>query len=198
MSMTKVVLVVGCLLLTTASAQDSAGNRQRRREAAERWRRIQAAHRQRERMRTNETLSLAVSPTLKKYAEGASLPVTLTFRNTGKKRMSFELPHRVSHDPPGYIQARVRDEGGAVLTENRTLEDGWWTVWVMSSDSMGEIEKEDLVTLNPGEEYAHTFDLRRLLAGCDRLPDGLKAGPYRVQLSYGKVLSNEFELGIGD
>ena len=195
--MTKAV-VVTCLLLTAVSAQDAAGNRHRRREAAQRRQRMQAANRERRRMESRETLSLAASPALKRYAEGAPLPVTLTFRNTGKKRMTFELPHKESHDPPGYIQARVRGEGGVVLTENRTLEDGWWTVWVMSSDIMGEIEKEDLVTLKPGEEYAHTLDLGRLLAGCDRLPDGLLAGAYRVQLSYGKVLSNEFELGIGD
>lgn len=149
-------------------------------------------------MNARETLSLAASPASKKYAEGAPLPVTLTFKNTGKKRMTFELPHNKSHDTPGYIQARVWGEGGVVLTENRTLEDGWRTVLVMSSDTMGEIEKEDLVTLKPGEEYARTLDLGLLLAGCDRLPDGLKAGAYRVQFSYGKVLSNEFEFGIGD
>lgn len=157
-----------------------------------------AANRERSRMLARETLSLAAAPSLKKYAEGASLPVTLTFRNTGKRRMTFELPNRVSHDLPGYIQARVRGEGGVVLTQNRTLEDGWWTVWVTSSGIMGEIEKEDLVTLKPGEEYAHALDLRALLAGCDGLPDGLKAGAYRVQFSFGKVLSNEVEISIGN
>lgn len=190
--------VVTCLLLTAVSAQDAAGNRQRRRELTQRVRRMQAASRERQRMNARETLSLAAAPASKKYAEGAPLPVTLTFRNTGRKRMTFELPHRVSHDPPGYIQARVWGEGGALLTENRTLGDGWWTVWVMSSSMMGEIEKEDLVTLKPGEEYAHTLNLRALLAGCDGLRDGLKAGAYRVQFSYGKVLSNEVEFGIGN
>ncbi|HEX8337262.1 MAG TPA: hypothetical protein VF621_11075 [Pyrinomonadaceae bacterium] len=149
-------------------------------------------------MNARETLSLAASPASERYAEGAPLPVTLTFRNTGPKRMTFELPHKESHGTPGYIQARVWGEGGALLTENGTLKDGWWTVWVMSSSMMGEIKKEDLVTLKPGEEYALALDLRRLLAGCDRLPDGLKAGRYRVQFSYGKVLSNEFELGVGN
>lgn len=181
-------VVATCLLLTAASAQDAGRD----------WRRTQAANRERRRMNARATLSLTASAALKRYAAGAPLSVTLTFKNTGQKRMTFELPHKESHDTPGYVQARVRGEGGAVLTENRTLEDGWWTVWVMSSDTMGEIKKEDLVTLKPGEEYARTLDLRLLLAGCDRLPDGLKAGTYRVQFSYGKVLSNEVEFGIGD
>lgn len=194
--MTKTVVVTG-LLLTTVSAQDAARNRQRRREVAQRWERMQAANRQRQRMNARETLSLAAAPAPGRYAEGAPLPVTLTFKNTGKKRMTFELINR-STDPPGYIQARVRGEGGALLTQNSTLEDGWWTVWVMSSGIMGGIEKEDLITLKPGEEYAHTLNLRALLVGCDRLPDGLKAGTYRVQFSYGKVLSNEVEISIGN
>jgi hypothetical protein len=184
--MTQLVAVT-CLLLATVSAED----------ASQRARKMVEASRQRERLRSRETLSLAVAPAPGKYAEGAPLPFTLKFKNIGKKTMTFELPYR-SEDPPGFLQARMWDEGGVLLTANDTIKDGWWTALVMSSAIMGEVKKEDLITLKPDEEYAHTVDLRRLLAGCGCLPNCLKAGVYRVQFSFGRADSNEIEIVIGN
>ena len=141
-----------------------------------------------------EALSLTISPQPTKYFEGEPIPVKLTFKNTDKKPTSFILPSKDS-DPPGFIQARVWDEKGALLTLNDTVENGWWTVLVLSSSVY--IEKEsDRVSLEPDEDFTRVIDLRRILAGCRCLPDGLKAGAYRVQFSYGKVVSNEIKITV--
>jgi hypothetical protein len=182
------IIVVACLLLTTAASAQNARRQVRR---------MQLGSRQRQWLSARETVSLAAAPAPQKYVEGAPLPVKLTFKNIGRKRMSFELVDK-NEDPPGYIQVRVWGAGGELLTKNTTLEDGWWTVKVMSSDILFDVKKEDLVTLKPGEEYVLTIDLVRLLAGCDGLPEGLKAGAYRAQFSYGKVLSDEIEFSIGN
>ena len=141
-----------------------------------------------------EPLSLAISLQLTKYIEGAPLPVSLTFKNTSKKRTTFTLPDK-DEDPPGFIQARVRDAQGRLLTLNDTLEDGWWTTWVQWSGIYKE-KKADRVSLKPGEEYTRTIDLKRILGGCRCLPDGLRVGAYRIQFSYGTVISNEVEITV--
>ena len=147
-----------------------------------------------------ETLSLGAAALSAKYAEGAPLPVTLTFRNTGRKRTTLVFL-KSDYEPPVHVQARVWDREGRLLTLNDTLEDGWWTVWTGSSGSLRDAEKgkADRVPLKPGEEYARTVDLAQVLAGCRcQIPDGLKAGVYRVQFSYGSVFSNEVEISIGN
>ena len=141
---------------------------------------------------TKDTLSLTIAPRLTNYVEAESLPVTLSFKNIGKKGTRFLLPGK-DEDPPGYISARVWDAQGKLLTANDTLQDGWWTVQVMSSEFYKE-KKSDRISLKPGEEFTRTVDLKRLLWGCRGLPEGLRAGQYRVQFSFGKVLSNEFEV----
>ena len=142
-----------------------------------------------------ETLSLTISPQLTSYTEGGPLPVELTFKNTGKKRTSFILPDK-DDDPPGYIWARVWDAQGKLLTENDTLPDGWWTVQVLSS-SLYKKKKSDRISLKPGEVYARTVDLKRLLWGYWELREGLRAGRYRVQFSLGDVVSSEVEIIVG-
>ena len=151
-----------------------------------------------QRRRPKETLSLTAAAGTTRYVEGGEIPVSLTFRNTGKKLTTFVLPG-IERDPPGYITARVRDAEGNLLTLNDTLEDGWWTVGVYRSSYAlnGKWAAADYVSLRPGEEYRRTIDLARLLRGCRcRIPDGLKAGSYKVQLSYGKVVSNEIEINV--
>lgn len=143
----------------------------------------------------NGPLSLAISPLFTNYAEGAPLPVNLRFKNTSKKRTTFTLAHK-EEDPPGFIHARVRDMQGKLLTVNDTLEDGWWTNWVLWSGIYKENEA-DRVSLTPGESYTRTIDLSRMLRGCRCLPDGLKMGRYRIQFSYGDVVSNEVEITVG-
>ena len=105
--------------------------------------------------------------------------------------------------PAAYVEAAVANappdtpvqSQGALLTLNDTFENGWWTVWVLSSSVYKE-NKSDRVSLEPREKYSRVIDLRRILAGCRSLPDGLKAGTYRVQFSYGKVVSNEIEITV--
>jgi hypothetical protein len=137
-------------------------------------------------------LSLTISPQLTKYVEGGPLPVRLTFKNIGKKRTSFILPDK-DEDPPGFIQARVWDAQGKLLTENDTLQAGWWTVQVLSSSFYKE-KKSDRISLKPSEEFTRAVDLKRLLWGCRGLPEGLRVGQYRVQFSLGDVASNEVEI----
>jgi hypothetical protein len=144
----------------------------------------------------DKPLSLTVSPQLTKYAEGEPVTVRLTFKNTGKKRTTFILPNKGS-DPPGFITARAWDEQGMLLTQNDTLEDGWWTVLTQVSSVYRE-KKSDRISLKPGEAYAFTIDLGRLLRGCRCILDGLRAGTYRVQFSYGAVFSNEVEIRVGE
>ena len=142
------------------------------------------------------TLSLTISLSSAKIPEGEPIPVTVVFKNTGKARANFVLPYN-DRDPPGFILARLRDTKGALLTENTSHREGWWTSWVMRSDLYKE-NKKDRILLNPGQEYTRPVNLKALLAGCKCLPDGIPAGRYRVQFALGNIISNEVELTIGE
>jgi len=155
----------------------------------------------RQKSKPKETLSLTAVIRPIRYAEGTALPVDVVFKNTGRRRMSFLLLDN-DEDPPGYIQARMWDAQGRLVTENATLKDGWWTCLVMSSESFSSRHpyKEgprDRIRLKPGETYARTVDLARLLAGCDGIRDGVPAGDYRLQFSYGEVVSNVVGISVG-
>ena len=139
------------------------------------------------------SLSLRISSD-QKYVEGEALPISLTFKNVSNRDVTFTLAEN-DKDPPGFIWARVWDSKGRLLTQNDTLEDGWWTVWVTSSNTYQEKEP-DRVRLKSGEEYTRTINLKSLLAGCPNLPSGLKAGTYRIQLALGKDISNKIVIRI--
>jgi hypothetical protein len=146
--------------------------------------------------KVRETLSLTISLGLPNRLEGEAIPVKVVFKNTGRKPSSFVLPSN-ERDPPGFIWARLKNAQGALLTENDTLKDGWWTSWVLRSGTYKE-NRKDRISLKPGEEYTRSVDLSILLAGCPCLPKGLKAGTYRVQLALGEIVSNEIELTVGE
>jgi YD repeat-containing protein len=145
---------------------------------------------------SEKSLSLRISPdTTRQYVVGEALPITLTFKNVSKKHFTFTLAEK-DKNPPGFIWARVWDAKGRLLTQNDTLEDGWWTWWVMWSSTYKE-KTSDLISLEPDEEYTRTINLNGLLLGCPGLPSGLKAGTYRVQLAFGKAnISNEIVIRI--
>jgi len=150
----------------------------------------------RQKSRPKETLSLTAVTRPIRYAEGTALPVDVVFVNAGKRRTSFVLPYN-DQDPPGYIQARLWDARGRLVTENTTLRDGWWTSWVLWSGNRYKEGPRDRISLKPGETYARTVDLARLFAGCDGLPGGLRAGDYRLQFSYGAAVSNVVGISVG-
>jgi len=140
------------------------------------------------------SLSLRIAPVSETYVEGEAIPIRLTFRNVSKKQITFTLAEN-DKDPPGFIWARIWDMNGKLLTQNDTLKDGWWTSWVLSSSTYQE-KKSDRISLLRDEKYTRTVDLRGLLAGCDGLRSGLKAGTYRVQLALDPSVSNEAEITI--
>ena len=140
------------------------------------------------------SLSLRIAPETSNYVEGEPLPIRLTFRNVSKQPITFTLAEN-DKDPPGFIWGRVWDSKGKLLTQNDTLEDGWWTFWVTWSNTYTE-KASDRISLLPEEKYTRTVNLRGLLAACPGLPHGLKAGTYRVQLALGRDVSNEIEITI--
>jgi hypothetical protein len=139
-------------------------------------------------------LSLTIATDQPNRLEGEPIPVKIVFKNIGKKRASFVLPYN-DRDPPGYIWGRLRDTKGALLTENNTHPGGWYSSWVQWSGFYDENPK-DRLWLKPGEEYSRMVNLSALLAGCHCLPNGVRAGTYRVQIALGNIVSNEVEIKV--
>jgi hypothetical protein len=134
------------------------------------------------------------------YIEGDEISIRCTFRNTGNKKVTFLL---ADHDDyhgtmpyPAFMQARVIDAYGVVLTKTIDSRDGWWTSYITHSDSFNEMPG-DRITLKPKESVVRIVPLRSVLAGLPGMREGsLAAGEYKVQLRLDEIVSNEMKIKI--
>ena len=129
------------------------------------------------------------------YASGKPIALRCKFKNVTSSTQAVLLPGRNS-GAPSFIRARVWSQGGALLTKNDALPDGWWTVHVLDSSEYREAEG-DRVGIEAGRELIVDVDLAAILRGCRSLgARSLRAGRYRVQLDSEIGPSNELTIEV--
>jgi hypothetical protein len=128
------------------------------------------------------------------YRAGGSIKVRCVWRNAGKNPTALDLVDRDDYHKtnwPPMMSARITDAQGHVLTNNEYYAEGWWTSYLS-----GGFIRENLITLKPGEELTRVVPLDKILLRAPKLPGGLKAGTYFIELSLGELVSNKVEIKV--
>src|ERR1044072_6060841 len=105
------------------------------------------------------------------YLANEPVLIRCVWKNTGKKSATFLLDdhddYHGTQSYPAWVQARVRDKSGSLLTKREGAEDGFWSSNYLSSDSLEE-SPGDSITLKPGEDVTRIIPLDKMLLGVER------------------------------
>ena len=138
------------------------------------------------------------------FVRGRSMPIQCTFRNpAGGTPTEIELKlfgaDGLLLDVPWYLEARVTDMDGNVVTRDG-VRPGWWSWNTLQSDLCIEAPDTsrpcrspgDLITLQPAQVVHRVIYLDRVLLGSPPL----RPGSYRVQLRWGHLVSPDLLISI--
>jgi hypothetical protein len=130
--------------------------------------------------------------------EGSSINIRCVFRNETKNSIHLFLADHNDYSGteqyPAWLQARVTDVKGQIMTRNKMYGD-WYSASVNNSDSIREMPG-DRITLKPGEKVTRIVPLAAVIEGLSTLPNDIRAGEYTVQLRLNDIVSNELKIKV--
>ena len=133
------------------------------------------------------------------YEEGQPIRIRCTFKNTGRRTLTFRLAdHDSYHGTQPYpfgLRVRVSNLAGVVISATPEFGE-WWTHYYRSSGVYPEMPG-DRIRLQPGQQVIRIVPLDEILVG-NRVLGRLVAGEYLVEMEIEGIVSNKMKIKIGD